>query len=95
MIRDAHPGSGIRILIFNPSLILGSKGYRVPDPRSGSATLQNGGTLCLHRARRTVTILRVVEEFTAGEAARALHRKRNPRNRTGKRNKVSTCHMEP
>jgi hypothetical protein len=44
--------------------------------------------------RRTATILRVAEEFTAGEAARALHRRRNPRNRTGKRNKVSKGHME-
>ncbi len=37
MIRDAHPGSRIRILIFYPSRISGSKRHR--DPESGSATL--------------------------------------------------------
>jgi hypothetical protein len=34
MIQDVHPGSGsrIRILIFYPSRIFGSKRHRIPDP---------------------------------------------------------------
>ncbi len=32
MIRDVHPGSRIRILIFYPSRIQGSKRHQSPDP---------------------------------------------------------------
>jgi hypothetical protein len=39
MIRDVHPGSGIRILIFYSFRITDSGVKKAPDPGSGSATL--------------------------------------------------------
>jgi hypothetical protein len=42
MIRVVHPGSRIRMLTFYPSRIRGSKRNPIPDPGSGSATLDLG-----------------------------------------------------